>query len=185
MRTASGKSTFSVRIRKPKASPPSPQPKQCHSCVAGSTLNDGGLLAVEGAAAPEQAALLLEHDALGDERDEVGGVAYAPHVFVGYATHATPSPLSEPRVDESTDAATEPPRCRTILPQARDTPNARVQTRSAERRYTSHFFGTKALELADREAVGHPGDVVDDAPARAPRLVGSDARRGRSSGCSR
>ena len=39
-RTASGNSRFCVFMRKPNASPPSPQPKQCHSCVAGSTLND-------------------------------------------------------------------------------------------------------------------------------------------------
>jgi hypothetical protein len=37
-----------------------------------------------------EAALLFEHDSLRDERDQVGGVANAPHVFIGYAAHATP-----------------------------------------------------------------------------------------------
>ena len=39
--TASGKLRSACLITKPNTSPPSPQPKQCHSCVAGSILHDG------------------------------------------------------------------------------------------------------------------------------------------------
>ena len=41
LRTASGKDRSSVFMTKPNTSPPSPHPKQCHSCSTGSILNDG------------------------------------------------------------------------------------------------------------------------------------------------
>ena len=40
-RTASGKVMSSVFMMNENTSPPSPQPKQCHSWVDGSILNDG------------------------------------------------------------------------------------------------------------------------------------------------
>ena len=51
----------------------------------------GALLVMEGAAAPEVAAALPQDDRLGDERHDVGGLADALLVLLGY--HRTsPSP---------------------------------------------------------------------------------------------
>ena len=41
LRTASGKERSSVFMTKANTSPPSLQPKQCHSCTDGSILNEG------------------------------------------------------------------------------------------------------------------------------------------------
>ncbi len=42
---------------------------------------------MEGAARPVQPTLLLEHDALGDDADEVGGFTDAANVILGDASH--------------------------------------------------------------------------------------------------
>ena len=112
----------------------------------GVDLERGGLLGVEGTAAPEEAALLLEHDALGNERDEVGRVANASHVFVGYATHATPFPVALSSVEQATARAAPVRRgVARFYPKANGA-LAAVLNRPTERAMpqTSHFRGTNS-----------------------------------------
>ena len=70
-RTASGNESRSWRIRKPKASPPTPQPKQWKMPFCGIDHERGRLLAVEGAEAlPVRAGLAQVHEPA-DQIDDV------------------------------------------------------------------------------------------------------------------